>query len=84
LLRAEVNSGSERGGKLNELMKQGKLVPNKVVLELLKEAMLANVDTHGFLIDGYPRQVDQGKEFEREVLFCCYYKIHYVHILYYV
>lgn len=70
LLRAEVNSGSDRGKKLNELMKQGKLVPNKVVLELIKEAMLANVDSKGFLVDGYPRQVDQGAEFEREIVPC--------------
>ncbi len=70
LLRAEVNSGSERGAKLNQMMKQGKLVPNKVVLELLKEAMLANVDSKGFLVDGYPRQVDQGAEFDREIVPC--------------
>ena len=68
LLRAEVASGSERGKKLNEMMQRGELVPNKVVLDMIKEAMLANKDTSkGFLIDGYPRQVEQGKEFEKEV-----------------
>ena len=67
LLRAEVESGSERGKILNEMMKKGLLVPNKVVLNMIKEAMVANQDATGFLIDGYPRQVDQGKEFESEV-----------------
>jgi hypothetical protein len=68
LLRDEVKSGSERGKKLNEMMQKGQLVPNKVVLDLIKEAMLAKVDSsNGFLIDGYPRQVDQGTEFEKEV-----------------
>ena len=69
LLRAEVESGSPRGKILNEMMKQGLLVPNKVVLNMIKEAMVANKDANGFLIDGYPRQVDQGKEFENEVCF---------------
>ncbi len=68
LLRKEVNSGSRRGRKLNEIMKKGGLVPDNVVLDMIKEAMLANVDSSkGFLIDGYPRKVEQGIEFEKEV-----------------
>ena len=71
LLRAEVASGSERGNKLNEIMKKGALVPNKVVLNMIKEAMLAQVATsNGFLIDGYPRKVEQGVEFERDIVPC--------------
>ncbi len=68
LLRAEVASGSERGKKLNEIMAKGQLVPNDIVLEMIKDAMLAQVDTaKGFLIDGYPRQVDQGIAFEEKI-----------------
>ena len=76
LLRKEVNSGSRRGRKLNEIMKKGGLVPDNVVLDMIKEAMLANVDNaKGFLIDGYPRKVDQGIEFEKEVNFSFSYLI---------
>ncbi|CAF0891757.1 unnamed protein product [Brachionus calyciflorus] len=71
LLRDEVNKGTERGKMLNELMKKGKLVPNEIVLEMIKEAMLDKVDSsNGFLIDGYPRQVDQGTEFENKIGVC--------------
>lgn len=43
-----------------------------IILELLKEAMLASLsDTKGFLIDGYPQEVKQGEEFGRRVS-CCY------------
>lgn len=39
-----------------------------IVMELLKEAMDANVgDTKGFLIDGYPLEVKQAEEFESQV-----------------
>ena len=68
LLRAEVQSGSERGQNLNELMQKGLLVSNQLVLDMIKDAMLKNASTSkGFLIDGYPRQVDQGIEFEKQV-----------------
>jgi adenylate kinase len=71
LLRAEVASGSERGQKLSEIMKKGALVPNKVVLNMIKEAMLEKVkDSNGFLIDGYPRKIEQGIEFEKEIVPC--------------
>lgn len=65
LLRAEVASGSPRGNELNALMQSGKLVPLEVVLELIKDAMVAKKDvSNGYLIDGYPREVAQGKMFE--------------------
>ena len=69
LLREEVKSGSERGKNLNEMMQKGLLVPNQIVLDMIKDAMLKHIKTSkGFLIDGYPRQVDQGLEFENQVL----------------
>lgn len=38
------------------------------MLELLKEAMAAKAATSkGFLIDGYPRELEQGLRFEKEV-----------------
>lgn len=71
LLRAEVQSGSERGKHLNELMQKGLLVSNQLVLDMIKDAMLAKLATSkGFLIDGYPRQIDQGLEFEKQIAPC--------------
>ncbi|KAI6191574.1 Adenylate kinase isoenzyme 1 [Aphelenchoides bicaudatus] len=69
LLRAEVKSGSPLGAKLTKIMDEGKLVPLEIVLDLIKAAMLeaiANGST-GFLIDGYPREVAQGEQFEAEI-----------------
>ena len=40
----------------------------ELVLMLLKRAIQKNMaTTNGFLIDGYPRELDQGKRFEAEV-----------------
>lgn len=39
-----------------------------IVLQLLKEAIKSHLPTSkGYLIDGYPRNVDQGERFEKEV-----------------
>jgi len=71
LLRAEVQSGSDFGKELTKIMEKGDLVPLFVVLDLLAEAMISKLGgSKGFLIDGYPREVAQGKEFEAEILPC--------------
>merc|ERR1712241_1079941 len=71
LLRAEVASGSEKGKALQETMTKGELVSLDTVLDLMKTNIEANSDAKGFLIDGYPRTVDQGIEFEKKVGECC-------------
>ena len=38
-----------------------------MILELLRVAMVGNPNTKGFIIDGFPREMEQGKEFENEV-----------------
>ncbi len=70
LLRAKVASGSEDGQELEAIMKEGKLVPLEKVLDLITEAMNEAVTSggcKGFLIDGYPREIEQGLKFEEKV-----------------
>lgn len=71
LLRAEVKSGSDRGQQLQAIMTAGELVPNEIVLNLMKDNITSNTTASGFLIDGYPRTVDQGIEFEKVVGATC-------------
>jgi len=70
LLRDEVQSGSARGSELTKIMESGQLVPLEVVLDLIKEAMLKEFSkgSKGFLIDGYPREIKQGDQFESEIM----------------
>lgn len=71
LLRDEVASGSSRGASLQELMSKGLFVPTDIVLELIKEKMnkaeSEGSTKIGFLIDGYPRELEQGILFEEKV-----------------
>ncbi|KAH9284447.1 adenylate kinase [Echinococcus granulosus] len=71
LLRDEVQSGSPRGKELQAIMEKGELVSLEVVLALIKDAMLKLIDKSPyFLIDGYPRELEQGTRFEKEVAQC--------------
>jgi len=71
LLREEVAGETEIGQQINEIMMTGQLVPRDVVLTLLKKKVVSTYKTtKGYLIDGYPREVVQGKEFEEEIAPC--------------
>ncbi|EDV38819.2 uncharacterized protein Dana_GF24995, isoform A [Drosophila ananassae] len=68
LLRNEVASGSDKGRKLQAIMASGGLVSNEEVLSLLNDAIVRSKgNSKGFLIDGYPREKNQGVEFEIRV-----------------
>lgn len=64
LLREEVAKASVLGQQLSEIMRKGELVPLETVLQLLKNTIKnKSTSAKGFLIDGYPRTVDQGEKF---------------------
>ncbi|XP_078091129.1 adenylate kinase isoenzyme 1-like isoform X1 [Mustelus asterias] len=65
LLRKEISNETERGNKIKKIMIEGGLVPLGTTLEILKDAMLENLqETKGFMIDGYPRTLKQAEAFD--------------------
>ena len=61
LLRSEVASESELGKKLKDIMASGELVSDDITTELLKKRLLQDdVKEHGFILDGYPRNLNQA------------------------
>ncbi|KAJ2944493.1 hypothetical protein O0L34_g3837 [Tuta absoluta] len=68
LVKKEVATGSVRHKCLQNAMNRGELVPNDVVIELLKKEIKAKAkNTNGFVVDGYPREKRQGMLFEQEI-----------------
>ncbi|KAK1393776.1 UMP-CMP kinase [Heracleum sosnowskyi] len=63
LLRAEMKSGSENGDMIQNMIKEGKIVPSEVTIKLLERAMLDNGNDK-FLIDGFPRNEENRAAFE--------------------
>jgi adenylate kinase len=62
LLRAEVKAGSELGRQAEDLMSKGDLVPDSLILDLVMPKVLAAAAANGYLLDGFPRSVDQAVE----------------------
>lgn len=62
LLRAEVEKGTPLGQRVADMMQRGELVPDAVIISLLMPRVLAANDGNGYLLDGFPRSVEQAVE----------------------
>jgi adenylate kinase len=62
LLRAEVENGTPLGKQVADMMRRGELVPDAVIISLLMPRVLAASETNGYLLDGFPRSVEQALE----------------------
>ncbi|UCE15175.1 MAG: adenylate kinase [Candidatus Heimdallarchaeota archaeon] len=65
LLRAAINKDTEIGRRANEYMNTGNLVPDDIVLQLLKERLTQEDCQAGFILDGYPRNIIQAHDLEK-------------------
>uniref|UniRef100_A0A7N0RJL3 UMP-CMP kinase n=1 Tax=Kalanchoe fedtschenkoi TaxID=63787 RepID=A0A7N0RJL3_KALFE len=63
LLRAEIQSGSANGTMIQNMIKEGKIVPYEVTINLLQQAMQQS-ENDKFLIDGFPRNEENRAAFE--------------------
>jgi len=61
LLRHEISMGTELGLEAKKLMDQGLLVPDSVVIGMIKNKLESNPHAAGFIFDGFPRTVAQAE-----------------------
>ena len=60
--RAAVRSGSEFGQKAKQFLDAGDLVPDEIVIGVVRERLTKDDTTHrGFILDGFPRTVGQAE-----------------------
>lgn len=60
LLRAAVKAGTKLGVKAKSYMDEGKLVPDKLVVDLVTERLADDDAQKGFILDGFPRNTAQA------------------------
>jgi len=61
MLRAEIKAGTALGRKAQKYMDCGELVPDQLVIELVKQRVKQPDCARGFIIDGFPRTVVQAE-----------------------
>ncbi|MDG6894819.1 adenylate kinase [Volucribacter amazonae] len=60
MLRAAIKSSSELGQQAKTLMDAGQLVPDELIIALVKERVAQADCADGFLLDGFPRTIPQA------------------------
>ena len=64
MLREEVSKETELGLKVKSIMTSGSLVPDETIIAIVKERIKADDCKNGFILDGFPRTVVQGKKLD--------------------
>jgi len=65
LFRDEIKKKSELGKKVEKIVNHGKLVPDGIVIRVVKERLKKDDCKNGFLLDGFPRTIPQAKALEK-------------------
>lgn len=61
ILRAAVAAGTDLGKKAKAIMDVGKLVPDEIMIKLVRETLASPRAARGFILDGFPRTLEQAK-----------------------
>ena len=61
IIRAALKNGTEMGLKAKEFIDAGQLVPDDVVIGIIKERLSEDDCNNGFILDGFPRTIPQAE-----------------------
>ena len=68
ILRAEVNQGTPLGKKVKAVMEAGALVSDELLIEIMESVFRKNSTAGGFVLDGFPRTLNQAKELDKMLI----------------
>ncbi len=61
ILRAAIKAGTALGHEAKTYIDDGKLVPDEIVIGIVKEYLTSDACKNGFILDGFPRSIPQAK-----------------------
>ena len=61
ILRSAIKNGTELGKQAKSFIDAGKLVPDTVVIDIIKEHLATDACKNGFILDGFPRSIPQAE-----------------------
>lgn len=65
VLRAEIAAGSELGKSAKQLIDNGQLIPDELMIDILSAKLDSLKDSKGVIFDGFPRTIAQAEELKR-------------------
>ena len=65
ILREVSKSKSDLGQKVQTYLNSGQLVPDEIIIEMLVERISSNDCNNGFILDGFPRNIEQAKSLDQ-------------------
>ena len=65
IFRKNIKEGTELGKKAQEYMNAGLLVPDELVVDLVKDRLMQEDCANGYLLDGFPRTIFQAEELDK-------------------
>ena len=65
IFRKNIKEGTELGKKAQEYMNAGKLVPDELVVDLVKDRLMQEDCANGYLLDGFPRTIFQAEQLDK-------------------
>lgn len=65
MLRAAVSAGTDLGKQVQSIMDSGRLVPDEIMIVLVRERIAQPDCANGFLFDGFPRTIPQAQALEQ-------------------
>ena len=67
IFRANIKEGTKLGTMAQEYMNKGLLVPDELVVTIVKDRLTKDDCKEGFLLDGFPRTVNQAEALDKEL-----------------
>lgn len=68
ILREAMKNKTDLGLKIDSFMKNGNLVPDEIIIEILEEKITSGVLDKGFILDGFPRTIPQAESLKKMLL----------------
>jgi adenylate kinase len=65
ILRANRKAGTELGQKAQKFMDAGELVPDQIIIDMIKEELKKPELSKGYILDGFPRTVPQAQALDK-------------------
>lgn len=65
MLRQAIAAGTELGKRVKPILERGELVPDELMIEVIRERLAQDDVQDGFVLDGFPRTIEQAEALDR-------------------